>query len=54
MRNPARRVPHDIDEHRHPRREMPQDMAMKEPHTGIVGAEAEYRVAAAGDLDCVA
>jgi hypothetical protein len=54
MRNPARRITHNINKHRHPRRKVPQNMAMEEPHAGIIGAEAKYRIAAAGDLNCIA
>lgn len=28
-------------------------MAMEEPHAGVIGAEAEHRIATAGDQDCI-
>lgn len=53
MRNPARGIPHNINQHGHARRKMPQNMTMEQPHPGIISTEAEHRVPATGDLDCI-
>lgn len=54
MRLRPRRIPHDVDQHRHPARQMPQDMAVEEPHARVVRAEPEHGVSAPRDLDRVA
>lgn len=46
-------VTHNIHQHSHPTRQMPHDMAMKQPDTRIISLEAKDRVSATGDLDCV-
>lgn len=50
----TRRVPPHIKQHRHPRSQMPQDMAVKQPYAGVIRAETQHGVPAAGDLNCVA
>lgn len=50
----ARRVPLHINQHRHPRSQMPKDMAVKEPNARVIRAETQHGVAATWDLDCVA
>lgn len=54
MRNLPRRIPHNINNHRHPRRQMPQNMTMEKPHSRIFSPEAQHRVPSARDLDCIA
>lgn len=44
---------HDIHKHGHSPCKMPQDVAVEEPHTGVVGAEPQYGVSAARDLESV-